>query len=78
MSLMTAHYRNDFVGVDAVNGNGAGYSMGSETPKRSPRILITRACSEDSQEGGSPLLRRNYGGATTIPPCESKSRSFSK
>ncbi|XP_066589151.1 beta-3 adrenergic receptor-like isoform X2 [Prorops nasuta] len=54
-SLMGAHYRNDFAGVEV-----AGCSMPmSETPKRSPRILITRAYSEESEDG-SPLIRKPF------------------
>ncbi|XP_015175674.1 PREDICTED: uncharacterized protein LOC107066001 isoform X2 [Polistes dominula] len=45
-SLMGPHYRNDFTG----NEIGTNRSMSTnETPRRSPRILITRACSEESQ-----------------------------
>ncbi|XP_012285811.1 beta-3 adrenergic receptor [Orussus abietinus] len=39
-----------------------------ETPRKSPRILITRTYSEESQEGGSPLLKRSSFAA----PCEKR------
>lgn len=74
-SLMGPHYRGDF----AANEIGTGSSMGTnETPKRSPRILITRACSEESQDdGGSPLIRKSYlSNSAARPPCESTYRFF--
>ncbi|XP_017766199.1 PREDICTED: beta-3 adrenergic receptor-like [Eufriesea mexicana] len=69
-SLMGPHYRSDFIGVDM----SAGCSIAmNETPRRSPRILITRACSEDSQDGGSPLLRKTFL-ANALPPVYEKRR----
>ncbi|KAL0124724.1 hypothetical protein PUN28_006526 [Cardiocondyla obscurior] len=68
-SLMGPHYRSDFIGADL----GAGCSIAMcETPKRSPRILITRAYSEESQDGGSPLLRKPLNSNTNPPPCEKR------
>ncbi|KAF7381330.1 hypothetical protein HZH66_013724 [Vespula vulgaris] len=68
-SLMGPHYRGDFAG----NEIGTGCSMATnETPRRSPRILITRACSEESQDGGSPLLRKSYLSNSAHPPCEKR------
>lgn len=65
-SLMGPHYRSDFIGADV----GAGCSIAmNETPRRSPRILITRACSEDSQDGGSPMLRKPF--LVNALPCDS-------
>lgn len=69
-SLMGPHYRNDFIGMDL----GAGCSVAiCETPRKSPRILITRAYSEESQDGSSPLLRKSFNSNTNLPPCESTS-----
>ncbi|KAK2583140.1 hypothetical protein KPH14_009164 [Odynerus spinipes] len=68
-SLMGAHYRGDFAGTDG--GTGCSMAM-NETPRRSPRILITRACSEESQDGGSPLLRKSYLPNSAHPPCEKR------
>ncbi|XP_033361415.1 beta-3 adrenergic receptor-like isoform X1 [Bombus vosnesenskii] len=66
-SLMGPHYRSDFIGVDV----SAGCSIAmNETPRRSPRILITRAYSEDSQDGGSPLLRKPI--LANALPCEKR------
>lgn len=63
---MGPHYRSDFIGADV----GAGCSIAmNETPRRSPRILITRACSEDSQDGGSPMLRKPF--LVNALPCDS-------
>lgn len=68
-SLMGPHYRSDFIGADL----GAGCSIATyETPKRSPRILITRAYSEESQDGGSPLLKKPLNSNTNPPPCEKR------
>ncbi|XP_011861645.1 PREDICTED: uncharacterized protein LOC105558528 isoform X2 [Vollenhovia emeryi] len=68
-SLMGPHYRSDFIGADL----GAGCSIAMcETPRRSPRILITRACSEESQDGSSPLLRKSLNSNTNAPPCEKR------
>ncbi|KAI4497651.1 hypothetical protein M0802_007191 [Mischocyttarus mexicanus] len=65
-SLMGPHYRGDFPG----NEIGTNRSISTnETPRRSPRILITRACSEESQDGGSPL-RKSYFPNSAHPPCE--------
>ncbi|KAL7294183.1 hypothetical protein TKK_0012204 [Trichogramma kaykai] len=65
---MGPHYRNDF-GC----GDGTG-TIVAPSPKRSPRIMITRAYSEESQDGGggggSPLLRRNFVAPISLPPCE--------
>lgn len=70
-SLMGPHYRSDFIGVDV----SAGCSIAmNETPRRSPRILITRAYSEDSQDGGSPLLRKPI--LANALPCDSIYYSF--
>ena len=69
-SLMGPHYRSDFIGAD-VNA-GCSIAM-NETPRRSPRILITRAYSEDSQDGGSPLLRKPI--LANALPCDSMHRS---
>ncbi|XP_043488288.1 uncharacterized protein LOC122515138 [Polistes fuscatus] len=67
-SLMGPHYRGDFTG----NEIGTNRSMSTnETPRRSPRILITRACSEESQDGGSPL-RKSYFPNSGHPPCEKR------
>ncbi|XP_012537502.1 uncharacterized protein LOC105837350 isoform X2 [Monomorium pharaonis] len=69
VSLMGPHYRSDFIGADL----GAGCSVAMcETPKKSPRILITRAYSEESQDGGSPLLRKPLNSNTNPPPCEKR------
>ncbi|XP_011687876.1 PREDICTED: uncharacterized protein LOC105450015 isoform X1 [Wasmannia auropunctata] len=68
-SLMGPHYRSDFIGADL--GVGCSIAM-CETPKRSPRILITRAYSEESQDGGSPLLRKPLNSNTNPPPCEKR------
>ncbi|XP_048260489.1 uncharacterized protein LOC126916692 isoform X2 [Bombus affinis] len=66
-SLMGPHYRSDFIGVDV----SAGCSIAmNETPRRSPRILITRAYSEDSQDGGSPLLRKPI--LANALPCDKR------
>lgn len=65
-SLMGPHYRSDFIGADV--GVGCSIAM-NETPRRSPRILITRACSEDSQDGGSPMLRKPF--LVNALPCDS-------
>lgn len=63
---MGPHYRSDFIGADV----GADCSIAmNETPRRSPRILITRACSEDSQDGGSPMLRKPF--LVNALPCDS-------
>ncbi|XP_023317013.1 uncharacterized protein LOC106650114 [Trichogramma pretiosum] len=66
--MMGPHYRNDF-GC----GDGTG-TIVAPSPKRSPRIMITRAYSEESQDGGggggSPLLRRNFVAPISLPPCE--------
>lgn len=67
-SLMGPHYRSDFMGADL--GEGCSLVM-CETPRKSPRILITRAYSEESQDGGSPLLRKPFAANTNPPPCES-------
>ncbi|KAL6255047.1 hypothetical protein P5V15_013380 [Pogonomyrmex californicus] len=68
-SLMGPHYRSDFIGADL----GAGCSIAMcETPKRSPRILITRAYSEESQDGGSPLLRKSLNSNSNPPPGEKR------
>ncbi|XP_011137980.1 uncharacterized protein LOC105182332 isoform X1 [Harpegnathos saltator] len=68
-SLMGPHYRSDFIGADL----DAGCSIAMcETPRRSPRILITRAYSEESQDGGSPLLRKPFACNTNPPPCEKR------
>ncbi|XP_077272621.1 uncharacterized protein LOC143903101 isoform X1 [Temnothorax americanus] len=68
-SLMGPHYRSDFIGADS----GAECSIAMcETPRRSPKILITRAYSEDSQDGGSPLLRKPLNSNTNPPPCEKR------
>ncbi|KYN45137.1 hypothetical protein ALC56_00387 [Trachymyrmex septentrionalis] len=68
-SLMGPHYRSDFIGADL----GAECSIAMcETPKRSPRILITRAYSEESQDGGSPLLRKFLNSNINPPPCEKR------
>lgn len=70
---MGPHYRSDFIGADV----GAGCSIAmNETPRRSPRILITRACSEDSQDGGSPMLRKPF--LVNALPCDSVYLYFSK
>lgn len=67
-NLMGPHYRSDFIGADL----GASCSIAMcETPKKSPRILITRAYSEESQDGESPLLRKPFNSNTNLPPCES-------
>lgn len=64
---MGPHYRSDFIGADV----GAGCSIAmNETPRRSPRILITRACSEDSQDGGSPMLRKPF--LVNALPCDKR------
>ncbi|EZA61885.1 hypothetical protein DMN91_005586 [Ooceraea biroi] len=69
VSLMGPHYRSDFIGADL----GAGCSIAMcETPRRSPRILITRAYSEESQDGDSPLLRKTFNTNTNPPPCEKR------
>ncbi|XP_031840759.1 uncharacterized protein LOC116430571 [Nomia melanderi] len=66
-SLMGPHYRSDFIGADV----SAGCSIAmNETPRRSPRILITRACSEESQDGGSPLLRKPF--ISNALPCDKR------
>ncbi|XP_078045189.1 uncharacterized protein LOC144474332 [Augochlora pura] len=66
-SLMGPHYRSDFIGADV----SAGCSIAmNETPRRSPRILITRACSEESQDGGSPLLRKPF--VSSALPCDKR------
>ncbi|XP_039306439.1 uncharacterized protein LOC105204438 isoform X2 [Solenopsis invicta] len=68
-SLMGPHYRSDFIGADL----DAGCSIAMcETPRKSPRILITRAYSEESQDGGSPLLRKALNSNTNPPPCEKR------
>ncbi|XP_018059391.1 PREDICTED: beta-3 adrenergic receptor-like [Atta colombica] len=68
-SLMGPHYRSDFIGADL----DAECSIAMcETPKRSPRILITRAYSEESQDGGSPLLRKFLNSNINPPPCEKR------
>ncbi|XP_076627821.1 uncharacterized protein LOC143345013 [Colletes latitarsis] len=67
ISLMGPHYRSDFIGADV--STGCSIAM-NETPKRSPRILITRACSEDSQDGGSPLLRKPF--LSNALPCDKR------
>ncbi|XP_012350598.1 uncharacterized protein LOC100869772 isoform X2 [Apis florea] len=66
-SLMGPHYRSDFIGADV--GVGCSIAM-NETPRRSPRILITRACSEDSQDGGSPMLRKPF--LVNALPCDKR------
>ncbi|KAJ8680273.1 hypothetical protein QAD02_016060 [Eretmocerus hayati] len=66
-SLMAAHYRSDF-GTGMMDGNGTNGC----SSKRSPRILITRAYSEESQDGGSPLLRRPFATPVSAPPCEKR------
>ncbi|XP_003703978.1 uncharacterized protein LOC100883779 [Megachile rotundata] len=66
-SLMGPHYRSDFIGTDA--STGCSIAM-NETPRRSPRILITRACSEESQDGGSPLLRKPF--LANALPCDKR------
>ncbi|XP_076675133.1 uncharacterized protein LOC143372622 [Andrena cerasifolii] len=66
-SLMGPHYRSDFMGADA--STGCSIAM-NETPRRSPRILITRACSEESQDGGSPLLRKPF--LSNALPCDKR------
>ncbi|XP_043578353.1 uncharacterized protein LOC122565903 isoform X2 [Bombus pyrosoma] len=66
-SLMGPHYRSDFIGVDV--SVGCSIAM-NETPRRSPRILITRAYSEDSQDGGSPLLRKPI--LANALPCDKR------
>lgn len=74
-SLMGPHYRGDFATGNEI---GTGCSIGmNETPRQSPRILITRACSEESQNGGSPLLRKSHpSNSAHHPPCESTYRFF--
>ncbi|XP_017882475.1 uncharacterized protein LOC108626361 [Ceratina calcarata] len=66
-SLMGPHYRSDFISGDVATGCSIAMN---ETPKRSPRILITRACSEESQDGGSPLLRKPY--LVNALPCDKR------
>lgn len=67
-NLTEPHYRGDFIGADL----GAGCSRPICADSwRSPRILITRACSEESQDGGSPLLRKPFVGHTNPLPGES-------
>ncbi|XP_031780438.1 uncharacterized protein LOC100678032 isoform X3 [Nasonia vitripennis] len=80
VSLMAAHYRSDFVIGGSISETAAhssvnGVLSSQETPKRSPRILITRAYSEESQDGaggGSPLLRRHFAAPISVPPCEKR------
>ncbi|XP_012235941.1 uncharacterized protein [Linepithema humile] len=68
-NLMGPHYRSDFIGAEL----GAGCSIAMcEIPKKSPRILITRAYSEESQDGESPLLRKPFNSNTNLPPCEKR------
>ncbi|KAG7202111.1 hypothetical protein KM043_004780 [Ampulex compressa] len=56
-SLMGPNYHGEFMGSDLHSGSSM---VRSETPRRSPRILITRAYSEESQdEGASPLLKKS-------------------
>ncbi|XP_046836276.1 uncharacterized protein LOC124431909 [Vespa crabro] len=70
-SLMGPHYRGDFATGNEI---GTGCSIGmNETPRQSPRILITRACSEESQNDGSPLFRKSHpSNSTHHPPCEKR------
>ncbi|XP_029158830.1 beta-3 adrenergic receptor-like isoform X1 [Nylanderia fulva] len=73
-SLMGPNYRSDFIGMDL----GAGCSVAiCETPRKSPRILITRAYSEESQDGSSPLLRKSPNSNTNPPPEKRRWRDCS-
>ncbi|XP_070172170.1 uncharacterized protein [Polyergus mexicanus] len=68
-SLMRPNYRSDFIGTDL----GAGCSIAlCETPRKSPRILITRAYNEESQDGSSPLLRKSLNSDNNPPSCEKR------
>ncbi|XP_025269562.1 uncharacterized protein LOC105248433 isoform X2 [Camponotus floridanus] len=67
VSLMGPHYRSDFIGTDLA----AGCSIAKcETPRKSPKILITRAYSEESQDGSSPLLIKSLNSNINPRPCE--------
>ncbi|XP_072764796.1 uncharacterized protein [Anoplolepis gracilipes] len=69
VTLMGSHYRSDFIGGDL----GAACSIAiCETPRKSPRILITRAYSEESQDGSSPLLRKSLNSNNNPPSCEKR------
>lgn len=70
---MGSRYSNDFDGIDTNIENDGGCLAMSDTPNQSPRILITRACSEESQDCESPLLKKTFSAATSdLQICESK------
>ena len=70
---MGSRYSNDFDGINTNIGNDGGCLAMSDTPNQSPRILITRACSEESQDCESPLLKKSFSAATSdLQICESK------
>ncbi|XP_024941854.1 uncharacterized protein LOC107268717 [Cephus cinctus] len=77
-SLMGAHYQSEVNGENATTNFDTNLRSkcdvkSSETPKRSPRILITRAYSEESRGGGSPLLRKPFGSnVTAAAPFEKR------
>lgn len=67
-----SRFSNDFDRSESIENDG-GCSM-SDTPNQSPRILITRACSEESQGYESPLLKKQFSTAASAPVsqiCES-------
>ena len=74
--LMGPRVFNDFDESDTGVGNDGGCSLAmSDTPTQSPRILITRACSDESQDCESLLLKQTFSTATSAPVseyCESK------
>ncbi|XP_023245152.1 uncharacterized protein LOC106639294 [Copidosoma floridanum] len=80
VSLMAVHYRSDYGGGNATTMTDTptptaniSLNFGAiASPKKSPRILITRAYSEESQEGASPLLRRHFATPVSVPPCEKR------
>lgn len=69
---LTSRFCNDFDGSESIENDG-GCSI-TDTPNQSPRILITRACSEESQGYESPLLKKTITTAASAPVsqiCES-------
>ncbi|XP_033225333.1 G-protein coupled receptor 161-like [Belonocnema kinseyi] len=70
---MGSRYSNDFDGIDAKIENDGGCLAMSHTPNQSPRILITRACSEESQDCEIPLLKKTFSAATSdLQICENR------
>ncbi|XP_051160455.1 uncharacterized protein LOC127281023 isoform X2 [Leptopilina boulardi] len=62
---LTSRFCNDFDGSESIENDG-GCSI-TDTPNQSPRILITRACSEESQGYESPLLKKTITTAASAP-----------